>query len=891
MIAGSPIWKSQLPGLARHGRPLYTFELPNLGIVLSSFVPSDVGVTIPADSGALRTLTVRPSSFYVTHISPAPDYTPDAIDPNGVITPGYSMDSDTNPPQSCAVIQRYAYGARSWFDFLYWTWQGILVPPDLPDAVQLDITIWTARPNGGLDAFQTPYAYLMASLLAPPPTEHAAWMAGYPGGWLEMLNSNTPTWSLAATTMNLWPNNTGTGVTGFPDITKLRAMASIFNAWDLSVTETLQQLEIYDVYLTITLPPLKTVVFPGMNIPAGQGQSVNELDGAASISSLAIEAIDPHRALRRLIARNDLLGQPALFRMGFPGMSLADFTALHTMQLSDAGRSSEGWCNLTVRDPMVLVDQALWCNGGPAPVALPWTYNTSYQAGQYIQDANGNIQQAQNSGISSATTLPVWPGTQMTRWQQNTAYGAGAWCMDSNGNIQYSPAYGVSSMTEPTWNTVKGGTTSDHTITWTLVAINALGQTTLDGTITWEYVAGWSGFPDYNIGAFGGRDYFYVYDSGQAPWPPQGDTFASNGWPTADENPRYLFGNPIDILLVALQNELGLGQDPSLDPVVTSDPDDPEAGVVFAPNPLWQQYTPGDDSTLINPNPLVDVPGLLALRDGQFSGDRMEFTIKRVVTGKDWLEQEIMAPLSLYMFVRSTGQIAFKSMKQPLNPVPVALDRDDIIGIPDQERLPIVNVVTLRLDVDDSGATTAARTYQSERTFAELTSLAKYKQQFAHSLESNGLRLNYGAILRGFLHADRVFRRHAFGTPQYTMRLNLSHLDLELGDFVSVTHSLMADYQSEDGALGITDVMCEIVDRQPHYDEGYIELKVLDTRFMQLSTPRQIASADADLPAWIDATEAERSQYLYISTFPGIYLEQYPYPDPPTVSWPGGAFF
>ena len=82
------------------------------------------------------------------------------------------------------------------------------------------------------------------------------------------------------------------------------------------------------------------------------------------------------------------------------------------------------------------------------------------------------------------------------------------------------------------------------------------------------------------------------------PAPPRGKASAANAYPTSDKNPRWLQGNPLDIYLVAMQNELGVGQDQSL------------------PSSAWMRYTPGQDSSLINPNPYLDIPGILALRDG-----------------------------------------------------------------------------------------------------------------------------------------------------------------------------------------------------------------------------------------------------------------------------------
>src|ERR1019366_2774512 len=44
-------------------------------------------------------------------------------------------------------------------------------------------------------------------------------------------------------------------------------------------------------------------------------------------------------------------------------------------------------------------------------------------------------------------------------------------------------------------------------------------------------------------------------------WQPSGVQWLANGFPVSNDNPRWVSGNPIDIFLAAMQNELGVGQD------------------------------------------------------------------------------------------------------------------------------------------------------------------------------------------------------------------------------------------------------------------------------------------------------------------------------------------
>ncbi len=372
--------------------------------------------------------------------------------------------------------------------------------------------------------------------------------------------------------------------------------------------------------------------------------------------------------------------------------------------------------------------------------------------------------------------------------------------------------------------------------------ITATGWTA-DGRITFETSDVQRFMQGAQIWSNGGPG---AWAAGQpAPPQPSGAAVAANAFPVSEQNPRWLAANPLDIYLVAMQNELGVGQDPSVPP------------------PFWAQYEPGDDTTLINPNPYLDVPGILRLRDGMFSGDWFEFKITRPVEGKQWLEDQILKVLGLYTVVRAGGQLSLKSMKSPevLSPV-MALDEDNIIGIPAVTRLPIINSVTVRFGVDDTVRETAARQYQHEITYQQGDSVTQYRQHFKHRVEANGLRLERGGLLRSFLLADRIFRRHAFGTPQYQVRAMLSALPVEVGDFVWLSHRLVPDFLT--GQRGLTNVVGEVIDRKPHYASGLIEFGLLDTRFMRMTSPFGIAAAG--VPAYSAASPAQRRQLMFVSS-------------------------
>ena len=362
---------------------------------------------------------------------------------------------------------------------------------------------------------------------------------------------------------------------------------------------------------------------------------------------------------------------------------------------------------------------------------------------------------------------------------------------------------------------------------------------------------------------------------------PQGPAWLPNALPVSDQNPRYLQGHPLDILLAALQNEGGVGQDPALtgSNYVLQRLADSYSGpsyVPASPPPGWVTYQPdpltglGDPHTLISPNPYLDVPGILALRDGQFSGVWFEFNITRPTDLKSFIEDQILKVLGLYTIARADGRLSLKSMKSPQNQTPVfAFTSKNILGIPQVQRRSVTNVVTVKTDVDEYGnslvlgPTTAARQYYNTLTFEQARSLQTYQQAAIHPIESTGLRLVRGGSLMAYLISDRIFRRYALAAAVYRFKAFLSALPVELGDLVWLTHPLVPDYHQ--GRMGLASVVCEVIERQPDLGNGNVSFGLLDLRYCQVTKPYLIAPASAGIQNWANASSQQKQQYMFVS--------------------------
>jgi hypothetical protein len=352
-------------------------------------------------------------------------------------------------------------------------------------------------------------------------------------------------------------------------------------------------------------------------------------------------------------------------------------------------------------------------------------------------------------------------------------------------------------------------------------------------------------------------------------WQASGAQWLANGYPVSNDNPRWISGNPLDIFLAALQNELGVGQDQALSAVV-------EVGgtgeLVAAVNPFWAKYLPlspaattGDSSTLINPNPYLDVPGITALRDAMFSGDWFEFKITSPQQARSWLEDQILKPLGLIMVVTASGQLTLKAMKNPTNQTPVlGFTQNNILGIPEVRLAPVINALAYRLDPDDTTTNTSARTYDTTVTMLQQASYNLFRYLYNHQVEAAGLRTGRGGTLRAFLLGDQLFRRYGFATPVYQIVTQLGVLQPELKDWVSLTHPLVPDYIG--GGRGVINIPCEIIGRSPDYANGQVRFTLLDMRRASTTSPYEIVpSASMVLPPYAQATENEQETYFFIT--------------------------
>jgi hypothetical protein len=242
----------------------------------------------------------------------------------------------------------------------------------------------------------------------------------------------------------------------------------------------------------------------------------------------------------------------------------------------------------------------------------------------------------------------------------------------------------------------------------------------------------------------------------------------------------------------------------------------------------------------------IDRDGLARLdstAEGMFKTVRpFFFRLAEATEAKQFLETEICKPCGLYPVVDNTGRLSVRSFRPPAaGPVPVfTFNASNMTVLPEVDRMEIVNEVVFKID----GGNT-------ELVFVDATSVSTYGRGSQHSIDSKGLWTVLGAQWWCQTVAQRLFRRFAGvggglkgGAPAVRIEAFLMTCPVWVGDYVYVTHPLMPDVLT--GALGVTNRIYEVIDREPDFANGKMQYRLLDTGLTGLAPAHKWAASDRD---------------------------------------------
>ncbi len=304
-------------------------------------------------------------------------------------------------------------------------------------------------------------------------------------------------------------------------------------------------------------------------------------------------------------------------------------------------------------------------------------------------------------------------------------------------------------------------------------------------------------------------------------------TVADDGFATDTNHIRTLNGNPLDILVSAL-NQCGI------------------------------------------PNSEIDTAKIYFYRDSLFSGTQFVFELDTAPEAKDFIEKQLMVVLGMYLRSDNLGRLTISSFYPALSgsgsytpPTypQLTLDTDSTEQtVPVAQQSALVNQMAWRFDASGSD-------FNAEKVYTWAISADKYGLFGGNTIESKGLKSGFqGYFLAAFI-SNLIFLR--YGLKQLLLdpvRAIWSQCILEPGDIIAVTNPFVPDRAA--GVMGVTSKAFEVLDRTWKFQEGIVELKLLEidlSKFKQfLITPNGEADFTADSPT-------NQAKYLYLSDANGLY--------------------
>ncbi len=299
-------------------------------------------------------------------------------------------------------------------------------------------------------------------------------------------------------------------------------------------------------------------------------------------------------------------------------------------------------------------------------------------------------------------------------------------------------------------------------------------------------------------------------------------TVADDGFPTDSSHVRTLNGNPLDILIAALENEVGLA--------------------------------PSD----------INLTKILAYRDYVYNGVQFEFKITSPPVAKDFIANELMKPLAAYIWPNNLGQVSV-NFYYPLSPLPVFdFNRDNLVEIPEAGPADLINEVSVRLDYDSSDSP------KTEIVREDAASVAKFGLYGNHIIEAKGLRSGLQGAFLGALAAWLIFLRYSFKQLMFgssnsgngnanPINALWSACLVEPGDISTLTHPQVPDRNA--GVMGVTGKTFVVMDRQWQFFPCLTQLKLLET---DLSKFKQYLIAPNGEPDYTATTSGDRAALMFL---------------------------
>jgi len=286
-----------------------------------------------------------------------------------------------------------------------------------------------------------------------------------------------------------------------------------------------------------------------------------------------------------------------------------------------------------------------------------------------------------------------------------------------------------------------------------------------------------------------------------------------DGYPTSQDHKRTVVGNPMDILVDILENEIGY-----------------PAG--------WLNATV-----------------IAAYKTNLFPGLTMEFSLDKPPQADEFLKTELFKPFFGFGFWDYLGRYTPHFHAAQAAPViALALTANNI-----QSPLPVemagdyYNVVSYRLDYDGSNFNSGI-----DSLYAPGVNI--YGLPAQDIIQAKGLRSPLGGALYARLVAWTLFQRYGLRPGILQPDADWEGIKLEPGDLVTVTHAQIKNKLS--GAESMAAEMFEVYGVAPDWQRGTVSLSLLDVNYLAQG-PYLIAPDGT--PAWTSASPTEKATYMFIA--------------------------
>lgn len=237
----------------------------------------------------------------------------------------------------------------------------------------------------------------------------------------------------------------------------------------------------------------------------------------------------------------------------------------------------------------------------------------------------------------------------------------------------------------------------------------------------------------------------------------------------------------------------------------------------------------------------IDEASLISVRDKYLSNFTLDFLWDQPISARRFFEEELY-PLGFWPTVNGQGQVGIRAFI-PAGPVAATLTKvykEHMDSFPEWERRidEHINRVQVWGDLQlNSGQPDTSLALEQSTSDQTAT-----KETILYEIRSSGLRTALDGVSLAREVAFRTLGRYKVPPIQIRVPLIFTKRGLQTGDMVQVSHDALPNVKA--GTIGLTDSIFEVVEVNPDYAQGLIEVRLIDTSFRKYAYLGPTSMAD-----------------------------------------------